>query len=448
MQNHISNKTIEKLKYDLVRNKLISYDDLIEAQEFAKKNQQNLAQVLIEKNFISEETLLKFIQDNLHIPFVNLEDYSLDENCLSFITVEDARRYKVLPLFKIENVLTVAMADPLDLFVINNLIKCIKCDIEPIICSERLILEFIERYYVKKKHEEVVIQPSEGLVIDWREELNEESPDTVQIEKIINSIISQALLEDVFEVIFENTSEGINVKFRKFDQIENKGVIPYLLSSSCVSHIKTLSGLDNLVFDVPQLGKFTYQSDIEYVTGIVSTFPLVNGERIVVKLYHPPKVIDDLPIKAAQKEIIRESLEKPGIILIAGPRLSGKSFMAYSILNSLNGEDKNIMTIESIVKYDLRGINQCELREKVGFNKEKALKYIDFQSPDIIYFEEFISEKFLVNFVKTGKLIITEMSAKNTDEAENILAAENFSEIREFLNCIIFADNEKIFVSV
>ena len=131
MVDYISNKTIEKLKHDLVREGLVSVEDLSRVEEVSVKNKQNLAQILIEENLISEEAFLKFIQDNLHIPYVNLEDYSLDEKCLDFISAEDARKYKILPLFKIENTLTIAMADPLDLFALNNLIKCVSCQIEP-----------------------------------------------------------------------------------------------------------------------------------------------------------------------------------------------------------------------------------------------------------------------------------------------------------------------------
>ena len=439
MPNYISNKTIEKLKYDLVRNNLISFENLTKAEKFSKISNKNLGQTLIEKQLIPEEVLLKFIQDNLNIPYVNLENYSLDEKSLFFISAEDAEKHKILPLFKIENVLTVAMADPLDLFTLNNLTKCIKCEIEPIICSERLILQAINKYYFHKKFSEELSVLKKETIIDWQKELNEDSPDILQAERIIKSIVSQALSEEIFEIIFENIERGLIIKFKKPGTMQDKGVIPLLLAPLCVSCLKNISNLDSSVFDLPQLGKFKYSADS--ITGVLSTFPTAKGERVTVKLYRPPKTVKKLLINDDDKDIILKSLEKPGIILIAGSELSGKSFLAYTILSSLDSYNKNIMTIESIVKYDLKGINQCELNEKTGFIIEKALKFIDFQSPDIVYIEEITSGRlteYLLNFVKTGKLVIAEINASNTDDLFKMFNSSEAEELKRFLNCLIF----------
>jgi len=436
MPNYVSNKTIEKLKYDLVRDNFISFEKLSSAEELSEKKELNLFQTLIEESFIEEEVLLKFIQDNLRIPYVNLEDYSLDEKCLAFISADDARKYKILPLFRIENSLTVAMADPLDLFSLNNLMKHINCDVEPIICSEKLILEKIDKYYFGKTS----VSEDAGVTIDWRDELNEEAPDIKQAERIVNSIISQALLEKIFEIVFDNTQKGLSIKFRQNNGIEDKGIIPFLLSPLCVTHLKNSCHLDIAVSDIPQIGKFSYTADIEYVTGIVSTFPSVKGERIVIRLYSPPETLEKLSIEKETKEIISKSLEKPGIILIAGSKLSGKSFFAYTLLNSLDLEKKNVMTIESIVKYNLKGVNQCELNEKVGFSAEKALKFIDFQSPDIVYVEEIVSGKLfegILSLANSGKLIITEVNAEKMEDLSRIFNPQEFKELEKSLNCAV-----------
>ncbi|HSA06519.1 MAG TPA: ATPase, T2SS/T4P/T4SS family [Candidatus Gastranaerophilales bacterium] len=438
MPNYVSNKTIEKLKYDLVRNNLISYENLAQAEEISRKTTRNLGQTIIEEKFISEEDILKFLQDNLGIPYVDLKDYSLDEKCLSFISVEDAKKYKILPLFRIENVLTVAMADPLDLFVINNLVKCVKCDIEPIICSERLILEFIEKYYLKPENKNAGCK--ECVNRDWREELDEEFPDINHAEKIINSIIIQALRENAFEVIFENNRGALKVKFRKSSVIEHKGDIPVLLSSLCVSHIKIISGLDPSVTSFPQLGKFNFADDLDDVTAIISCFPCNSDERIVIKLYSPPKTVQELPIPDDYKDIILKSLEKPGIILILGEELSGKSFLAYTLLNSVDSENKNVMTVESIVKYNLQGINQCELNEKIGFSAKKALKYIDFNTPDIVYVEEILSGKlteYVLNLAKSGKIVITEVNSATFEGMKEIFTPDELKAFQNHLNCVI-----------
>lgn len=455
MPDYVSNKTIEKLKYDLVRNNLLSYEELANAEEIAASRGQSLAKTLTGEGYISEEALLTFIEDNLHIPYVNLESYKLDEKCLSLISAEDAYKYRILPLFRIENVLTIAMADPLDLFTLNNVIKCMQCDIEPVICSEDLVLQNIKKYYSRQDVPKHTTEQGKGLIIDWREELNEEFPDMSQAKRIINSIISQALLEEVaeppnirldgfassqiltsrvFEIIFESTGSGLSVKFRKAGvrkagEMHEKGEIPLLLSPLCIAQVKELSKLDPSVSDIPQLGKFSFPADVDNVTGVVATFPTTKGERITIKLYHPPKTINEIKITEKERKIILEAVEKPGVILITGGELSGKSFIAYSLLNSLNSREKNIMTVESIVKYELKGVNQCELNEKVGFNNEKALKMVDFQSPDVLYVEEIDADN-LLKLAGGGKVVIAEMTVPNITE-----------ELKKVVNCIITIKN-------
>ena len=140
----INNKTLEKLKYELVRDGIVEYETLEKAEELANVQNINIGQALINSGILSEETLLKFLDSKLHIPYVNLEDYSPDPKCFNFISFADARRYRIIPLFKIEDVLTVAMADPLDLFAIDKIIETAECSIEPVIASEISITNFSE----------------------------------------------------------------------------------------------------------------------------------------------------------------------------------------------------------------------------------------------------------------------------------------------------------------
>ena len=143
----ITNKTLEKLKYDLVRAGLVPYETIEQAEEIANAQNINIGQALINSGILTEETIIKFLESKLHIPSVNLEDYTLDENCLKYISYSDARKYRIIPLFKIEDTLTVAMADPLDLFAIDKVVETAACAIEPVIASETSILKKIDDCY-------------------------------------------------------------------------------------------------------------------------------------------------------------------------------------------------------------------------------------------------------------------------------------------------------------
>ena len=151
METTVTNKTLEKLKYDLVRAGLVPYETIEQAQEIATAQNINIGQALLNSGVLSENDILKFLEAEMHIPYVNLEDYTLDPKCLKYISAIDAKRYKIIPLFKIEDTLTVAMADPLDLFAIDKVVETAECSIEPVISSESNILKKINEYYNKIK---------------------------------------------------------------------------------------------------------------------------------------------------------------------------------------------------------------------------------------------------------------------------------------------------------
>lgn len=229
----ITNKTLEKLKYELVRDGIVSYETLEKAEELANVQRINIGQALINSGILAEDTLLKFLETKLHIPYVNLEDYEPDTRCFKFVTFADARRYRIIPLFKIEDVLTVAMADPLDLFAIDKIIETAECSIEPVIASEASIVKKIDEYYkVADTVDSITLTSDEDEEFDWTEELHKEEAGEEHIQHVIRAILKQAIIEDVHEVNFEQVEEGLKVVFKKNGEPSDKGTIPAILNSA------------------------------------------------------------------------------------------------------------------------------------------------------------------------------------------------------------------------
>ena len=199
----VTNKTLEKLKYDLVRAGLVPYEIIEQAEEIAVAQNITIGQVLINSGAITEEAIIKFLESKLHIPSVNLEDYTLDKNCLKYVNFSDARKYKIIPLFKIEDTLTVAMADPLDLFAIDKIVETAECSIEPVISSETSILKKIEEYYKSDVTVGEIFTKSEREGFDWRDELHSEDLSDNHMQKIIRAILKQAIIEQVHELNFQ-----------------------------------------------------------------------------------------------------------------------------------------------------------------------------------------------------------------------------------------------------
>ena len=214
----VTNKTLEKLKYDLVRAGLVAYETIEQAQEIADAQNINIGQALINSGTLTEEAILKFLEAKLHIPYVNLEDYTIDEKCLKYINANDAKKYRIIPLFKIEDTLTVAMADPLDLFAIDKVIETAECSIEPVVSSDTSILKKIQELY---KEDVIVgeIFTDSGIDYDWRDELHNDDLSDNHMQKIIRAILKQAVLENVHEVTFQCENEGFAVNFKKNGEI-------------------------------------------------------------------------------------------------------------------------------------------------------------------------------------------------------------------------------------
>lgn len=436
----VTNKTLEKLKYDLVREGLVSYETIEKAQELANAQNINIGQALINSKVIDEETLLKFLESKLHIPSVDLDDYTLDKNCLQYINVMDARKYKIIPLFKIENTLTVAMADPMDLFAIDKIMEKAECNIEPIISTETSILKIIDEYYKTPNTVGEIYTETAENDYDWHKELNNnEDLSDEHIQKIIRAILKQAILENKHEVYFAHTDDGLEITFKDKGSVFEKGFIPSVLTSSFVSKLKTLSNLDPSVSEIPQLGKLSFKVDDMILVASISSFPTVMGERIALKIYKPPVDFNKIIKDESKAQFVKNSFEKSGIILVCGAPLSGKTHVIYSLLNEISKDKKNIMTIESVTKYDLPKINQCELNESIGFNLDKALRFIEFQSPQILYLEGMMSKyDYISSLVFSNKTIVTEFLAENMSELREKMAYYEVETFKSLVNCLIF----------
>lgn len=438
------NKTFEKLKYDLVKDNLISFESLEQADEIASAQKINIAQVLINSGLLEEEKLLKFIESKLHIPYVNLDDYSIDVSCLKYINFNDVQKYKIIPLFKIEDCLTVAMSDPLNLFAIDKLIDETGFNIEPVLSSEKAILNKIEKYFeTSNTVGQIVMEKEHYETHKWQDTLHTTNVSDENTTELIRSIVTEAISKNVHELFFEVCQDGLNVNFKKEFDIENTGCIPNILSASFIARIKTLANLDPAVSEIPQLGKLIFKVDDSHLVASVSAFPTIHGERIALKIYKPPKNIESFPFEKNDIKKISESLNTPGIILVCGSSLSGKTHLIYSILSDFikSNPQKNIMTIESIAKFDIESVNQCELNENIGFNLQKAMRFIEFQSPDIVYFEAIGTSEgleFCNSLIYRNKTILTEFLTNNIADLRHKLSLNEFVTFRSLLSCVIF----------
>jgi type II secretory ATPase GspE/PulE/Tfp pilus assembly ATPase PilB-like protein len=288
---------------------------------------------------------------------------------------------------------------------------------------------------------EIFIDENAGY--DWRGELHSEDLSDSHIQKIIRAILKQAIIENVHEVSFQCENSGFEVSFKQNGDITNKGSIPQVLAASFAAKLKSLADLDPSVSEVPQLGKLNFKVDDISVVASISTFPTIMGERIFLKIYKPPQLLTEIIKSDKALAVVRAALDKPGIILVCGSALSGKTHVIYSLLIEAAKKDKNknIMTLESIAKYNLENVNQCELNENVGFNMDKASRFIEFQSPDVVYLEGIKTREsfeYFSSLVFDNKTVIMEFLANNMEDLRNKMSFSDFETLKSTISCMIF----------
>ncbi len=422
MHYKITNKAIDKLKYDLVREGLLDYNQLVDSIEHSREQQTNLGQVLIQNNIINEESLLNFLEKKLHIPYVNLDDYTIDTNTIALISENEVKKYKIIPLFLIEDTLTIAMADPLDLFALNNINIDPNYKVEPVICSERSILNAIDDLY--SDHTEEVstdkdkCPPVDAVVkhqFDWQSELNEDKTNEVNIYRLVKAIIYQAINEKASDIHFDPQQDELAIRFRIDGSLYSRGNLPILLSSGCTSRIKSAAGLDLNEETIAQSGRMEIDIEKHTLNARVSTYPTNYGEKLVIKVFSKAPNLDSLGLEANQLELLKNALSKEsGMIIASGPLGSHQASIMYSLLEHINSEHKNIMTIESPIRYNIDKINQSQINNLKRFDIDSLLRSLLLQDPDIIYIDEITTQSDLELIVKAAlgdQLIITSLMA-------------------------------------
>ena len=328
---------------------------------------------------------------------------------------------------------------------IDKIIEAAECSIEPVIASETAIRKKIDEYYNDAETVKEIYLDDGQEGFDWREELHKDGHGDDHIQRIISAILKQAIIEGIHEIYFEQSEEGLGVFFKHSGESIERGLLPSFLSASFVVKLKTLSNLDPTVCEIPQLGKLCFKVDEIMLTASISAFPTIMGERILLKIYKKPKPLEELIPDETQRRIIQSAMDKPGIILVCGSSLSGKTHVIYSILLDMAKGNKNIMSIESIAKYNLPNVHQCELNENVGFNMDKALRFIEFQHPDVLYLEgvktkegiEFLSELFY-----NDKTVVTEFLANSMTDLRQKMNYIDFESFKSLISCLIFIHSQ------
>lgn len=411
--------SIDNLSRLILDSGLINVQQMQEAQDFRVAKGIGLGRAIVELGFVAEHVLVEFISSKLNIASINLTSFSPDEEAVEMVPGDLAKRYRFMPLFKIENTLTIAMADPLDLFAIDDIRYRVGCDIEPMISSEAEIMRAIASFYGADMFVQEAMHSAEimdgaifvdGISADKLEQAAEQAP----IVKLVNEVISQAIIERASDIHIEPEEFNVNVRYRVDGVLAHISSAPKNLQLPIVSRIKVMSNLDLVERRIPQDGRMKVNGPDGEVDVRISTYPSVHGEKVVMRVLDKTKMvagIDKIGFTPRDFKAFTQLIRRPnGIILVTGPTGSGKSSTLYAALSSIDIHRLNAMTIEDPVEYQLPGITQGQVNEKVGFTFASGLRSMLRQDPDVIMVGEvrdFETAELAIRASLTGHLVLS-----------------------------------------
>jgi len=415
----------------LIQAGMITPDQVAVAIEAQKKTKERLGKSLIRLGFITEENLIKTLAHQLKLNYVNLKEEKIDRSLAKLIPDKVARRHLVVPLAQMGQVLMVAMADPLNIFALDDLAFKTGLEIEPVIASEQDILTTLDTLYEPSLMDKMDTAPEDLQVYTDEEESTEQEGeegaviDEGPISQLVNLIITEAIKERASDIHIEPEERALRIRYRVDGILKETSSLGAKFIAPVISRIKIMSKMDISEKRYPQDGRFKFTMDNKVIDSRVSTFPTIYGENVVMRILDQSSIIiglEDLGFLPQDMEKVRYLIQKPyGFILVTGPTGSGKTTTLYAVLNSINTPEKHFVTLEDPVEYRLDMIRQCQINVKAGLTFAAGLRSILRQDPDAIMVGEirdFETADIAVQSALTGHLVL---STLHTNDAPSSL---------------------------
>ncbi|MBI2922585.1 MAG: Flp pilus assembly complex ATPase component TadA [Planctomycetes bacterium] len=422
-----SNSIFAKKTRSLILKKgLLTEPKADEALEIAIRDNKSYQEVLFEKGMLDELSFIAGVASEMGLPPIDVTKVEPEERAIQSLSQEWSTYYGVLPIARIGNILTLAVANPFDILKLDELRLLTGCDIRPVVSTERAIRKAVTRAYNPGAQEmKDVLESAEktNAEIELKEGEEEEQVDLSQITnasgdspivKLVNMIISQGLKEGASDIHIEPYEKAVKVRYRR-DGVLGEGVAPpKRMHNAIVSRIKIMCGMDIAERRRPQDGKFQIRYENRQIDFRVSILPTIHGEKCVMRILDSGSLAHDLGklgFETQTLDAIRKAVNSPyGMILVTGPTGSGKSTTLYSCVSEVLSPEDNFVTVEDPVEYQMEGVVQVQVNEKQGLTFPGALRSILRQDPDVVMIGEIRDHETADIAVKaaiTGHLVLS-----------------------------------------
>ena len=427
----------------LLREKIISAEQLKSALEFQKKNNLPLGTSLVSLGFISEEEIAQALSRQVGYPYIDLNQFEVYPEVINLIPANVSKKHMVMPIHRIRSFLTLAMADPTDLEVIEDIRFRTGLSIQPVIASESGVMSAINKYYgtadalkVKKIVEDIELADDGRININegQQDEIDladmEASSEEAPIITLVNTTFIDAIKKGASDVHFEPYEQQFRIRYRIDGDLYEQVNLPLKFRSPVLSRVKILSNMDIAEKRLPQDGRIKMRVKLENgkrkeVDMRVSSLPTLFGEKIVARILDKEMLKLNLTQLGFEEESLahfKTAIERPwGIVLVTGPTGSGKTNTLYSAVSALNTLDTNIMTAEDPVEFYIPGINQVQVKEEIGLTFAACLRTFLRQDPDIMLVGEMRDFETVDTAIKaalTGHLVF---STVHTNDAPSTI---------------------------
>ena len=429
--------SVSRLGELLVRNQLISDDQLAQAISEQKKEGIRLGAALVKLGYVQEHDLASFLSKHYGVPSINLAEFDVDPAVVSLIPAEVAQKYQLVPINRAGATLIVAMADPSNIFAIDDIKFMTGFNVEVVVAAEAAIKEAIDTYYDQSA---TMADALEGLedfddlelvedgVFDDVNELERASEDA-PVVKLVNLILTDAIKKKASDIHIEPYEHSFRVRYRIDGVLYEVMKPPRKLKNAITSRLKIMASLDIAERRLPQDGRIKIKmgrgQEMDYR---VNCLPTLFGEKVVLRLLDKSNLQLDMTKLGYEEQALawfKKEIHKPfGMVLVTGPTGSGKTVSLYSALSELNKTTENISTAEDPVEFNFAGINQVQMHEEIGLNFAAALRAFLRQDPDIIMIGEirdFETAEIGVKAALTGHLVLSTLHTNDAPSTINRL---------------------------
>ncbi len=411
----------------LLEKKYITEEKLRKGIAIQKKTGERLGDILIKNGLVKEDDLLEALSIQLNIPSARIDSYDIDPSVVEIVPKKIAAKHRIIPLFRVEKTLTVATADPLDVYILDYLRHKTGFQIQTVLAKASDIDRAIEKYYrVGESLDEVIrgIDVDETTASDTHDTFQDDSEEGASVIKVVNLILAQAIRDRASDIHIEPDEKVLRVRYRIDGLLHEAFKLPKKFHAMVASRIKIMANLDVSEKRLPQDGRFQYQSDGKVVDLRISILPTVKGEKVVMRILDKVGFVFDMGKMGFSKKVAPKWNElihrSQGLLLITGPTGSGKTSTLYASLNEINTPDKNIITVENPVEYNFPLINQVQVNEKAGLTFAAGLRAILRQDPDVVMIGEIRdqeSAEIAIRAALTGHLVLSTLHTNDAPSA-------------------------------